>query len=766
MTTSNKITALFIILGTIYWSFSAMIPSYNSGKEDNNPQEFSVNNALYHLKNITKNEHHVGSDGHKSVQNYLVNELRKLGLTPEIQTKTGLNKKWATGTTAENIIAKIEGTSEGKSLLLLTHYDSNPHSSIGASDAGSGVVTILEGVRAFLAKNKRPKNDIIILLSDAEEGGLLGAKAFVKYHPLAKNVGLVLNFEARGSGGPSYMLMETNGKNSVLISEFLKSNPSYPAANSLMYSVYKMLPNDTDLTVFRENANISGFNFAFIGDHFDYHTAQDTYERADRNSLVHQKEYLMKSLSYFSDANLNNLNSDEDFVYVNFPFIGLLTYSFDLILPLICLAIVILVFLILVGVKKNKLTLTGIIKGMLPFSIALVVCGAITLILWKLILIIHPQYKDMLHGFTYNGYQYIAAFVFLNIWIIFKIYSYFRKETSSNLFIAPILFWLIVNILIFQYLKGASFFIIPVFIALLILATIIFVNSKAKSKPALYAFLSIPSLYIFSPLVKMFPVGLGLKSLVISAILIVLLLGMLIPIFHRRKKKNSWQLLAGLGSILFFGIATFNSGFSVDKKQPNSLVYIQYSDTKTASWASYNNNLDAYTKQVLSTEIENQENEGAETQSKYNSTFKHYSKAPFKNIIPADILIDLDTIIGNNREISFTIQSERKISKYEMLCPNNKTQISLLTLNSEALYDKNALLKKGTVFTYFMGNSNKNLKVSIRFPKEQKTIFILNEISNDLLTNPKFNIKPRSEIMMPMPFVTNDAIICNRTLNF
>jgi hypothetical protein len=30
---------------------------------------------------------------------------------------------------------------------------------------------------------------------------------------LGKEVGLVLNFEARGTSGPSYMLMETNGGN-------------------------------------------------------------------------------------------------------------------------------------------------------------------------------------------------------------------------------------------------------------------------------------------------------------------------------------------------------------------------------------------------------------------------------------------------------------------------------------------------------------------------------------------------------------------------
>ena len=281
MKKSTSILSVFIVIGILFWSFSDLQPSVSKIKSVA-PTAFSLDNALYHLKNISQKTHHVGSKEHKNVQQYIVTELEKLGLETEIQIQTVVNRKWFAATTAENIIAKIKGTSNGKSLLLLTHYDSNPHSSLGASDAGSGVVTILEGIRAFLAKNKQPKNDIVILISDAEELGLLGAKAFVEEHELAKNIGLVLNFEARGSGGPSYMLLETNGKNSQLMTEFMASKPNFPAASSLMYSVYKMLPNDTDLTVFREEEDINGFNFAFIGDHFDYHTAQDSYERLDK----------------------------------------------------------------------------------------------------------------------------------------------------------------------------------------------------------------------------------------------------------------------------------------------------------------------------------------------------------------------------------------------------------------------------------------------------------------------------------------------------
>ena len=156
MKTSRNYLAVIIIILTVYWSFSDMIPSVSSSKKEIKTADFSVDNALYHLKNISQKPHHTGTEEHKIVQEYLVQELKKLGLNPEIQYQTAINKKWRAATTTENILARIKGSDSSKALLLLSHYDSNPHSSLGASDAGSGVVTILEGVRAYLAANKTP----------------------------------------------------------------------------------------------------------------------------------------------------------------------------------------------------------------------------------------------------------------------------------------------------------------------------------------------------------------------------------------------------------------------------------------------------------------------------------------------------------------------------------------------------------------------------------------------------------------------------------
>lgn len=764
MKSSRNYLAVFIIILTVYWSFYTILPSATSSKKEISATEFSIDNALYHLKNISQKPHHTGSEEHKNVQNYLVQELQKLNLEPEIQYQTAINKKWRAATTTENIIAKIKGTENGKALLLLTHYDSNPHSSLGASDAGSGVVTILEGIRAYLAANKTPKNDIIILFSDAEELGLLGAQAFVENHPWAKDVGLVLNFEARGSGGSSYMLMETNGKNKTLLTEFLNANPNYPAANSLMYGVYKKLPNDTDLTVFREKGNINGFNFAFIDDHFDYHTEQDSYERLNRETLLHQADYFTTSLNYFANADLTNLNSDTDYIYVNFPFTKLLTYPFSWVLPMLIIAFLLFIVLVVVGIYNKKMTVMGLLKGFIPYLVSLVLCIVISYGLWQLLLIIHPQYTDILHGFTYNGYQYIIAFVLLNLWILFKVYNKLKEAKAIDLLIAPITFGLVINVLIYMNLPGAGFFIIPVFASLFILAILLFMNINKASRAALFAIISIPTIYMIAPMIQLFPVALGLKTLFISAILLVFLFGLMLPVFYQEKTKNGWQTLTGFLTLLFFAYATFDSGFSIEKKKPNSLVFIQNSDTNTSYWASHNKTLDGYTKQYFNDESKQGGADLMAGKSKYNTSFNYYQKAENKNIRISNIKIHQDTIINSQRNVSFTITPTRNIDKYELY---TKTQIELtnFTVNG-TLYDKGKAFTsdKGTLLIYQMANTDKDLTISFTIDKNTQPDIVINEISNDLLSHPKFTIRPRSEIMMPMPFVVNDAIICTRKL--
>jgi hypothetical protein len=761
----NRFTAilslLFIAL-TIGLIYLLMMPQWVS-TDDALLSEYSTKRALEKVKVITENPHFVGSENHKMVGEYLVNELKKLGLETQIQEGTTLSD-WGNLTKSKNILARIKGSDSSKALLLLSHYDSAPHSySHGASDDASGIATILEGVRAFLANKTPHKNDIIILFSDAEELGLNGAALFVTQSNWAKEVGLVLNFEARGSAGPSYMLMEVNKGNANMVKEFTAANPSYPVSNSLMYSIYKMLPNDTDLTVFREQGKIQGFNFAFIDNHFNYHTAQDDIAHLSPKTLAHQGTYLVPLLNYFSNSDLTSLQSGDDYVYFNTPF-KFVSYPFSWVLPMVLIAVFLFLFLVFIGLGKRVLVFSEMGKGVLIFLGALLVSGISTYFGWKLLLKIYPQYNDILQGFTYNGHDYIGAFVFLSLAISLLFYSNSNSENKTeNYAVAPLFIWILINFAIAFYLPGAGFLIIPLFFSLFMLAY--FVTTQ-KTNPILNLILSIPSLIIIVPFITMFPIGLGLKILAGSAVLTVLVFGLLLPIFGSFPRKGFWSLVLFLIAIGFFIKASFNSGYAVVTAKPNSLLYVYNADTKKAVWTTYDLNLDSWTKLYLG------ENPKDTTElnknplfSKYNSGFTYSAEADVKDLEEPTISFLQDSIASSQHYYKIKITPNRPVNRYDVFANEKMTFYNLKANGASALEQKGSMYKRrGKKLVSYYVVDNEPLELQFSIPVNTVFEMDLMESSFDLVNNPKFRIAKRLPWMMPMPFVLNDAVVIQKKI--
>ncbi|MBT0607233.1 M28 family peptidase [Aequorivita echinoideorum] len=753
----SAILSAVIIVALVYLSFFCLMP--NNGSDAATPStEFSTERALVPLQTISSAQHYIGTEAHEGVRQFLVSEFEKMGLEVEIQEDFVLNNKSRSLDKPKNIIARIKGSGTGKSLLLLSHYDSALTPSYGASDAGSGIVTILESLRAYLAGGNKPINDIIILFTDAEEIGLDGAYLFVTEHRWAKNVGLALNFEARGSGGPSNMILETNGGNKNLINAFIEANPDFPVASSLMYSVYKMLPNDTDSTVLREEADVDGFFFAFIDDHFDYHTANDTVENLDINTLQHQGSYLLPLLKYFSNADLSQLKSAEDDVYVNFPLVKMISYPFSWILPMLIIAIIIFLFLIFYGFFKRKLDLKIVGKGFATFLGALLLCGSLGFFGWKLLLNIYPHYNEILHGFKYNGHSYVAFFVLFSISILFALYkNYGRRDQIASLLVAPVTFWLIINALVFWKLKGAAFFIIPVFFSLIALFLLI-----RQEKPNLFVmvFLAIPAIFLFSPLIQFFPVGLGSSMVVISSVFTVLLFGLLLPVFGFYKWKNTLAALCFLSAVGFLIKAHITSDFSENRQKPNSLNYFEDKDSNQSYWLTYDGILDSWTQNYLG---ENPEDATKFIKnfstSKYNSGYTFAAPAPFKNLEHFEIILEKDSVGTANKYAAFTIFPKKNSNQIELYVPKNIEFKNLEFNGKQAEFSKR---ESNLLLRYYISDSD-SLHINYSISKDIPVAFTVFESSFDLLKNRNFSIPKRPKSMMPKPFVVTDAVIAKRS---
>ncbi len=765
----SGLIAFILLIIAVWLHFNFDQPDFNK-EESASLTEFSTSRAFEHVKALGQRPHYVGSPAHSLVRNYIVDQLQKMGL--EVQTQEGYDLN-SSGVLVrpQNILSRIEGDGEGNAIVLMTHYDSAMHSSYGAADAGSGVATILEGIRAFLEKNADHKNDIILLFTDAEELGLNGANLFIKEHPWAKDAQLAMNFEARGSGGNSIMLLETNGKNARLIEAFKKADPAYPVSNSLAYSIYKMLPNDTDLTVMREQGDINGYNFAFIDNHFIYHTALDIPDNLELNTLKQQGGYLMSLLAYLSNAELTKLSSDRDLIFFNFPFGQFFTYPFDWIYPMLILAGLLFLVLVIYGIRRESLSITGIFTGFLPAILGLILSGVLTWAFWQFCLFIYPEYSEMEQGFTYNGYWYIAIAIFLALSISFFIYHAFRKKAKAPaLFIAPLFIWLVICALIASYLPGASYFIIPVYFGLLQLFIMIRLERPNR---IIMALLCYPSIFILTTFLWTLPVALGLKMLFLTSILTVLLFYFALPVFGYFRRLKSFGILCFLIFNILLIIAHFNSDFNTKRPKPNSLVYLKDLDTDGANWYSYDKMPDEWLSQFFGEDPALRSSTEANFSSKYSSRFTYSSDAPEASIPEPSIMIEkLDEDSLQYPKYSIKIAPRRKINRIEIFEYNDIDfqSFEVNGLEAEDLYlGENPFHMftrryKERLLTYY-ASSQDTLRIEFSIKPSDKPEFVIYESAYDLFDNKHIKVPERHDGMIPKPFVLNDATILKKTFS-
>ena len=314
-----------LLLG--WWTIQTPTPVDASAPAD----QFSAGRAMADVRVLARAPHPTGTPANRAGIAHMERRLAALGFTTRrvVTPLTGKPAerlaKWG-GDPSQPAISLIAirpgGDAAVPAVALLAHHDS-VWASPGAADDIAGVAAALEIARAIPQASQR--RDLVLIFTDAEELGLVGARAVYRDNadPIAARTGVTINLEARGGGGRA-MMFQTGPQNGDLVRRLAAVAPS-ASASSLAVTLYESLPNDTDFTPVKLRGQ-AGLNFAFIGDAWGYHSPLMTAERLDQGALQHLGD---SALAITRDlVTVPELPArTENAVFASAPFVGIIAYS-------------------------------------------------------------------------------------------------------------------------------------------------------------------------------------------------------------------------------------------------------------------------------------------------------------------------------------------------------------------------------------------------------------------------------------------------------
>ncbi|MFI7428404.1 M28 family peptidase [Micromonospora sp. NPDC049836] len=566
--------------------------------------EFSAERAYENVRVIATRPHVAGSTANDQVREHLVGVLRGLGLETEVQDavapEAGQLSGAAGGATVarvRNVVARLPGTASTGRVFLVAHYDS-VQSGPGGNDDAAGTSTILEVARA-LTTGPRPRNDVVFVLTDAEEACLCGASGFAADHPLARDGGVVLNLEARGATGPVIMF-ETSRNNAKLVDVFGRAAP-HPVGTSFAVEIYRALPNDTDFTAFLDH-DFVGLNSAYIDGGAIYHTPLDTPAAMDRGSLQMHGDNALGLAREFGRTDLRQLRSGHDATYFPVPG-GLVRYPGWLTLPLALAALLAVGALGWLLRRRGRATAGRLAAGVGLTLVPIVVAPLGAWLLWTAITTVRPGYAELLD--PYRPVWYRLAVVALAAAVLFTWYALTRRRVGPAALAFGGLAWLaLLGVLLAVLVPGGAYLTtLPALAGAL--AGLAALGTRLDGPwPVVAATLAgaVAVVILLPPVVLLFP-ALGMAMGGVAALVSVLLGLAVLPVVDLLHPQAGGQRglvalrarrlgalpagAAALAAVVLAGVGLAVDRFDAAHPVPTHLMYALDAGTGAARWLSH-----------------------------------------------------------------------------------------------------------------------------------------------------------------------------------
>ena len=625
--------------------------------------EFSAGRAMTVLRQIAATPRPIGSRPAASVRRTIVERLRALGLTPRVQRVDVVSAEdGRVAGTVRNVIARLPGTAPSRTVLLVCHYDSVPVAP-GAADDGSGVATLLETARA-LGAGPRPRNDVVFLFTDGEERGLLGARAFLRDDPLARGVGVVLNFDSPGSSSPALMYQTSRG-NGRLVSELLRAAP-HPYTSSLMYEVSRRVPVESDFQPFIA-AGVPGMSFGALDGPAHEHTGYDSLANFDPASLQHEGETALALARRFGGMDLWDLRQP-DLVYFDTLGSVAVSYGRGWVLPFVGLAAALFAVAVTVAARRRLLSLRGLSLSILGTAAALAVALLLMAIAWGMYQTAYEQRTWSETGVVISDLYRVGLVLVCAAVIVGAYFFLLRRLRPWDLAVAALAWWLGLAVAIGLTVPGASYLLTwPLAGASLGLLGAAFLGDRALGGYAGVAITiagAVPGVVLMSSSTWLLLMSAGLKD-VVTVLAVWLTAGLLVVPLEIVRRGFGWWAPAGLAVAGAVVLMLVGSTVAFDVEHPRfTSIYYRQNERGAAAWQTVDR-VDGWTKQFLPDRPRYVFGSGYFPEMGVSTTVAE--AAPALHLPPPVLRVVSDATEGDTRTVTLRLGTQRHAAVLSLL---------------------------------------------------------------------------------------------------
>lgn len=629
---SHRLAGIFLLAVMLAAGGLAYLPYTQtpSGTTSSAPAEvFSAERARTELEAVASRPRPMGSRAHAQTVAALRARLAELGVESQVvegvATRNDFNQVYAAR--LRNVIARVPGTGNTGAVAMLSHFNSLP-TSMNANDGGLGVATLLETVRAVQA-GPPMSNDLILWFGDADETTALNALHFQE-HPWFRDVRFGFAFEAPGAAGPSILSFAGQGDPSAdppLLSlgaseELGQDSPIATDNGWWLREALEAVPdaavalplNDLgaggspDLIMSMWGTDLAGVSFSQIGDSSGYHTRLDRPASVSPASLQHSGDTALALTEHFGNLDFAEAPDTGGLVAFTVAPGRTVTYPAAAALPAALVVLAGLVAAVVIGKRRSRVTLSGMLLGLALTLVALAVAGVTAALLTSL-LAPDAHFARNPYGFGWRLLLLsavaltVVAGLFLGATRLLK-----RDDRAAGLALGPVVLVSLLAVLTAVVTPAASYLFLWPAAAGVALAGWQLLRPARWSGPwadagvlaaagAVVAIVGVPFIYVLSS-----ALWVAVPTYAALIVGIVALLGsLLVPQLRRLTGRRLWAVPAVLALLSFtFALGVQASGgYDATRPRPNYIQYTLDADSGRATWLSTGKGTDQWTEQFF-----------------------------------------------------------------------------------------------------------------------------------------------------------------------